>query len=141
MKIANSTPLLTGFLIAVMVTINTSLSVNIGESYSVFIIHLTGLIILLLAAFLLKQKVRYKNSIPFWLYLGGGLGIFIVLFNNLTIQNIGVSLALSLGIAGQIITSVVLEHIGFLGTIQKKFNPSMLPGVILVLAGSIIIIV
>jgi transporter family-2 protein len=73
--------------------------------------------------------------------MGGGIGIFVVLFNNLSIKNIGVSLTLSLGIAGQIITSIFLEHIGFLGTEKKRFRISMLPGIVMILAGSIMIII
>ena len=141
MKITKSTPLFTGFFIAVMVTINTNLSQNIGESYSVFIIHLIGLSILLGSLITSRNRIKFTRELPLGLYLGGGLGIFVVLFNSLTIQNIGVSLALSLGIAGQIITSIFLEHIGFLGTVKKKFTPVMLPGVLLILVGSIMIII
>ena len=141
MKITKSTPLFTGFFIAIMVTINTNLSQSIGKSYSVFIIHLIGLTTLLGAVLISKNKVKFTRELPLWVYLGGGLGIFVVLFNNLTVQNIGVSLALSLGIAGQIITSIFLEHIGFLGTVKKKFTPIMLPGVLLILTGSIMIII
>lgn len=141
MTLLNSIPLLSGFVIALMVTINTALSKSIGETYSVFIIHLVGLLVLLAFCMTSKNKIRFSKKIPLWIYLGGGLGIFIVFFNNLTIQNIGVSLALSLGIAGQIITSIVLEHIGFLDTLQNKFNISKLPGVVLVLIGSILIII
>jgi len=135
-----TTPLISGFLIAIMVSVNTALSKIIGETYSVFIIHLTGLIILLALRPLSGNRIKFYREVPLWIYFGGGLGIFIVLFNNITIQNIGVSLALSLGIAGQIITSTFLEHVGFLGTVQNKFSLAKLPGVLLVLGGSIMII-
>ncbi len=140
MKLTKTTPLISGFLIALMVSVNTTLSKIIGETYSVFIIHLTGLTILLALSVLRKNRVKFYRDIPLWIYFGGGLGIFIVLFNNITIQKVGVSLALSLGIAGQIITSVLLEHIGFLDSVQNKFSIAKLPGVILIFLGSIIII-
>ncbi len=140
MKLTKTTPLISGFLIALMVSVNTALSKVIGETYSVFIIHLTGLVILLGLCLLKGNRVKFYREVPLWIYFGGGLGIFIVLFNNITIQNIGVSLALSLGIAGQIMTSVFLEHIGFLDSVQNKFSLAKVPGVILIFLGSIIII-
>ena len=140
MKLTKTTPLISGFLIALMVSVNTALSKVIGETYSVFIIHLTGLVILLGLCLLKGNRVKFYREVPLWIYFGGGLGIFIVLFNNITIQNIGVSLALSLGIAGQIMTSVFLEHIGFLDSVQNKFSLAKLPGIILIFLGSIIII-
>ena len=79
MKLTKTTPLISGFLIALMVSVNTALSKIIGETYSVFVIHLTGLIILLALCTLKGNKVRFYRDIPLWIYFGGGLGIFIVL--------------------------------------------------------------
>lgn len=134
-------PLLAGSFISLMVTLNTELSQKIGEGYSVFIIHFAGFILLTLFSILYGSRIKFDRKIPIWFYMGGGIGIFVVLFNNLAIKNIGVSLTLSLGIAGQIITSIFLEHIGFLGTEKKRFRISMLPGIVMILAGSIMIII
>jgi transporter family-2 protein len=134
-------PLLAGSFISLMVTLNTELSQKIGEGYSVFIIHFAGFILLTLFSILYGSRIKFDRKIPIWFYMGGGIGIFVVLFNNLSIKNIGVSLTLSLGIAGQIITSIFLEHIGFLGTEKKRFRISMLPGIVMILAGSIMIII
>ena len=134
-------PLLAGSLISLMVTLNTGLSQKIGEGYSVFIIHFVGFVILALFSIFYGSRIRFDKKIPLWFYMGGGIGIFVVLFNNLSVKNIGVSLTLSLGIAGQIITSIFLEHIGFLGTEKKSFRIAMLPGVLMILAGSIMIII
>jgi transporter family-2 protein len=134
-------PLLAGSFISLMATLNTELSQKIGEGYSVFIIHFAGFILLTLFSILYGSRIKFDRKIPIWFYMGGGIGIFVVLFNNLSIKNIGVSLTLSLGIAGQIITSIFLEHIGFLGTEKKRFRISMLPGIVMILAGSIMIII
>lgn len=134
-------PLLAGSFISLMVTLNTGLSKTIGEGYSVFIIHFVGFVFLAVFSIFSKNKIKFNSNIPIWMYLGGGLGIFVVLFNNMSVKSIGVSLTLSLGIAGQIITSIILEHIGFLGTEKKRFRMAMLPGVLMILVGSIMIII
>lgn len=132
-------PIYSGIAIASMVSLNTELSKTIGDIFSVLIIHAIGLLIMLAISIIKKQKVIYNKNIPLPLYLGGALGIFIVLFNNIVIKEIGVSLTLTLGIAGQIIASVSLEHIGFLGTKVNKFTLSKVPGLAFIILGSMLI--
>jgi len=131
---------LAGNLISIMLIFNSALSEAIGVIFSVFIINIVGLILTLLGLFNNKNRVRYSERLNFLSYLGGILGILIVLSNNITVIKIGVVLSLSLGISAQIITSIFIDHWGALGSTKKKFSIRQLPGIIMVIMGSIIIV-
>lgn len=113
--------LLSGIIVTVMISLNGGLSNSIGLYFSFVVIHLFGLIPIYVFCKIKKIKLFFQN-IPFYYYLGGLIGVFTVIFNCLTIGQIGASLVTSLGLLGQICTSIVLEQKGYLGSLQSKFN-------------------
>lgn len=124
-----------GMLITLMITLNGSLSNVTGNYTSSVIIHLVGLIGIILVLMITKSKLVIKKELPFYLYSAGLIGVATVLFNNISIASIGVSLTVSLGLLGQTIFSLVSDHYGLFGTKKAVFNQRKVIGLVIIIIG------
>ncbi len=127
-----------GILIAIMVLVNGVLGTATGNYTSSVIIHIVGLICIIFILIVKKYKITFNKTIPLYFYCGGAIGIFVVLFNNVTFQNIGVSLTVALGLLGQSVASIIIDHYGLLGMKIDKFKKEKIVGLLLICIGVII---
>ncbi|WP_040329946.1 DMT family transporter [Clostridium ihumii] len=130
--------LLIGILITLMTTFNGILSENIGNYTSTVIVHLVGLLSTIFVMLFSKRKIIFNKNIPLYLYSAGAIGVLTVLFNNISFNAVGISLTLSLGLLGQSLTSMIIDHYGLLGMKINKFNKKKILGFALMTIGIII---
>lgn len=130
--------LLIGILITLMTTFNGILSENIGNYTSTVIVHLVGLLSTIFVMLFSKRKIIFNKNIPLYLYSAGAIGVLTVLFNNISFNAVGISLTLSLGLLGQSLTSMIIDHYGLLGIKINKFNKKKILGFALMTIGIII---
>ena len=102
--------LILGIFISIMITLNSILSKNTNLFISLNIIYLIGLITSSIILF--KLDLFRFNKMPKKLMTGGIIGVFLVIFNTLTVNNIGVSLTIAIGLLGQITMSLIIDHFG-----------------------------
>lgn len=126
--------LLAGMLISVMVVFNGGLNGRVGQTAALVIIHLAGLVFILLLMLIKGEKLRLKR-LPFYLYLGGMLGIMTTVFNNTAFGHISVSAMMALGLLGESVSSLLADHFGLLGLPKRPFRRQKLWGGLLALAG------
>lgn len=126
---------LIGVLISVMIAFNGILANNIGNYPSVIIIHIIGLIGISFILIINKVKLNLGKDIPIYLYSAGAIGVFTVSFSNLSFNHLGVSLTLALGLLGQSVASVVIDHFGLLGMKVIKFKKEKMLGLIIICLG------
>jgi transporter family-2 protein len=124
-----------GALIAVMVTFNGVLSAGVGNYTSIVIIHNTGLICITIIVFINKSKIKINKKFPLYLYSAGAIGILTVLFNNLSFQALGVSIPIALGLFGQSVSSIIIDHFGLLDMEIIKFKKEKIFGLGLIIIG------
>ncbi|MEG1774163.1 MAG: DMT family transporter, partial [Oscillospiraceae bacterium] len=127
--------LLSGVVIAVMITANGALSEAAGSYHATVIIHLIGLAAILVILLWKKIKIPRSTGIPWLLYTGGVVGVFTTVANVLTVTRLDVTLTFALGMLGQIVASALVDHFGWLGAVKRPFERRRLLGVGLVLAG------
>lgn len=72
---------------------------------------------------------------PWWSLLGGLLGAGALLSYVVLAPKIGLSALLGLAIAGQIISSLVIDHFGLMGASEKPVSLVKLAGSMVMLAG------
>ncbi|MFR0713637.1 DMT family transporter [Enterobacterales bacterium BD_CKDN230030183-1A_HGKHYDSX7] len=72
---------------------------------------------------------------PSWSLLGGLLGAGALLSYVVLAPKIGLSALLGLAIAGQIISSLVIDHFGLLGAIERPVSAVKLAGAMVMLLG------
>lgn len=134
----NILALLIGALISIMISFNSGLEGYVGSTYSVVIIHAVGLIAILIVAAIKKEKIVIKESIPFYLFLGGIFGVMLTLVNVITIGSIGVALTTALAVFGQLVFSSLVDHFGLFGLTKYEFNRKKIVGLFIVFIGLVI---
>ena len=86
----------------------------------------------------LGNIVSAKNA-PAVAWIGGLLGAFYVTANVLLVPRLGVAMTFSLLIAGQMLVTLIIDHFGWLGVPVKEVSLARIGGVLLVMAGVILI--
>lgn len=111
--------LLSGAITSIMNYINSQLSLYVGQYNSVVIIHAVGLVCI--APFCIKGLKRPLNA-PWWHYIGGTIGIVVVITCNHSIHALDVTTSLVLALVGQTIISLIMDQTGFMGSVRKKID-------------------
>ena len=132
--------LLTGIIIAVMIAINGGLTENYGIYMATVIIHVAGLpptIALLLINRDRVFSVLFARAvqIPWYLYLGGAVGLSTTVFNNLSFGRISISALVALGLLGQSVSGLVIDQYGLLGMKKHPFSKRKIIGLVLIALG------
>lgn len=130
--------LVAGSLLAFMVSSNGIVGEAAGNYASSVIIHFIGLVAVMAVLFITKAKFKNLRSIPLWMYSAGLIGIITVLFNNTTFTALGVSLTVALGLLGQSVTSILIDHFGLFGLPVSRFDTKKILGFIIILSGIVI---
>jgi bacterial/archaeal transporter family-2 protein len=130
--------LIIGAVTSIMILLNGTLSDAYGNYTSSIIIHVVGLISIILVLFISRSKFRLQARIPIYLYSAGLIGVATVLFTNLSFENLGVSLTQALGLLGQTIISLFLDHFGLMGVKSTKFKAKKLIGLFFIASGILV---
>lgn len=130
-----------GILASIMILFNGTLGNLTGNYTASVIIHIVGLISICIILLVNKAKFKLIKGTPFYLYCAGVIGVFTVLFNNVSVLNLGVSLTLALGLLGQSLASIMFDHFGFMGTNVVKFEKKKIIGFIIIALGIFIMTV
>jgi len=126
--------LLSGILIAFMVPINGGLAAAYSLHWAAVYIHVSGLLVISAWVFL-KRERPFAVRHPWFLYIGGAIGVLVVLFHNLAFGRISVSAILALVLLGQSVTGLAIDHFGLFGMPQHRFGRGNLVGIALILCG------
>lgn len=110
-----------------------------GENpvYASMISFTIGVLALVTYILLTSQNVSWKGlkDAPSYSWLGGVLGAFYVTVIVFAFPKIGPGLTFGLVVAGQLITSMVMEHFQIMGTPHQPISLGRIVGVLLIIAG------
>src|SRR6476659_3163683 len=105
-----------------MIPLNGILSEMTGNYTSSVMIHIVGLVAIVIVLLVSKSKLRMQKGIPLYLYSAGAIGVFTVLFSNISFTALGVSITIALSLLGQSVSSIIIDHFGLLGMKVVKFE-------------------
>jgi transporter family-2 protein len=132
-----------GAILPLQAAINSRLSKSIGSPvYAAFVSFAVGTIALFIYLILTKQfnlQALQPRQNPWWIWTGGLLGTFFVAGIVMLLPKLGVALAFSLVIAGQMIASLLFDQYGWLGVAVKEISLGKIAGVILLIAGVVMV--
>jgi len=134
--------LLSGIVLAVQTGINTQLRSFLGSPVqAIFVSFCVGTALTSLALVGTRSPVPLTlwARMPWWMWLGGVCGLFIVSTNILAAPRLGAALLMSLAIAGQLGAAVVLDHYGAFGFPVHPISAGRLAGGVLLLVGVVLI--
>lgn len=110
-----------------------------GENpvYASMISFTIGVLALVVYILLTSQNVSWKGlkDAPSYSWLGGVLGAFYVTVIVFAFPKIGPGLTFGLVVAGQLITSIVMEHFQIMGTPHQPISLGRIVGVLLIIIG------
>ena len=127
--------LINGVILAIMVFFNGILTGRIGPYRSTLIYYSLGLILIIGISIVKKIKLISLRKISLILYLPGILNLVTILLNNFTIPNLGVTLASSLSLFGQLVMSSLVDHLGLFGMPVNKIRKEKLLGLSVISLG------
>lgn len=127
-----------GILVTIQGPINVQLGKTIGNSYwSTLMTFIVGGLFMLIFALVTKQttSVGTEQSFKLWQLLGGIFGAIYVVSIIIVMPVLGVGTATVLLLFVQLVTSMVFDHFGWLGTQIRPFDVYRAVGVILMAIG------
>ena len=131
-----------GALMAIQAPTNALLGKAAGSPVlAAFISFLVGSVAL--AVYVLLSSTRIVASdfrgLPWYVWIGGLYGAFFVAVAAFGAPKVGVAVLLTAVVAGQLAMAVVLDHYGLLGLPRHEFSLQRLAGLLLVVAGVVLV--
>lgn len=115
--------LISGILMSFQGAIYGQLGLRIGQLETSLYNFMTGSVLLALFwLFFGKGKLSEVTRVPKWTLLGGGFGVIYLTFLVLSVPYVGVGISMVALIIGQLAMSMVIEHLGWLGSSQVRIN-------------------
>ena len=138
-----SMALVLGAILPMQAAINARLAKTADNNpvMAAFVSFAVGTIALLIYLILAGQfNFRYvSGNSPWWIWTGGLLGTFFVAGIVILLPRLGVALAFSLVIAGQMLTTILFDQFGWMGVAVKEISAGKIAGAILLIIGVILI--
>lgn len=128
-----------GIAMALQGSMNSGLAKIIGLLESTLIVHGTGTLVTFLLIFVLrlnKGDFGKMNQAPWYLYLGGLIGVLITYGVVASIPKLGVASATTLIIVGQVSAAFLIDCFGLFGLEKVAFTWYKLIGLGLLAAGA-----
>lgn len=129
-----------GSAIAIQAVVNGQLAAGLGgDTLSAALVSFCiGMMLLALIGIArggLTASLSMLPRQPLWTLAGGVLGAGFLFSTAFLAPRIGLSNMLVLIIAGQLLTSVTIDHLGLLNALQRPVSPLRAVGVLIVLVG------
>ncbi|MEO5906446.1 MAG: DMT family transporter [Saprospiraceae bacterium] len=135
--------LLAGTMMPTQTAINNKLATVVQSpvlsAFISFAVGLVALFIFILASGISFNNLSYSKNAPPVAWLGGLCGAFFVTAVVTVVPRLGVALTFAILILGQMLATLPIDHFGFLGLPVKEINFPRIIGVVLVIAGVLII--
>lgn len=109
-----------GVLISIQASFCATLTEVYGNWFSTVVVHMSGFLALL--PFFLTKWGRRTGKAPWYLYLGGVIGVANVVFGNYGIVKLGLTNCNVLMLLGEIIFAAVMDALGLLGMRKRKIT-------------------
>jgi len=133
-----------GVFLPLQAAINNALKIDIADStlLAAFVSFAVGTLTLLLFSVATRQPFQALSSLPhltWWKLVGGTFGALFVFSSIYLAPRIGFAAMASLIITGQIVASLLMDRIGFLGVPVRAISMVKLAGAVLLIAGMVLV--
>jgi transporter family-2 protein len=106
-----------------------------------FVSFAVGTAALGIAATILQTRpdIAAARALPWYAWIGGLYGVVFVIAATWGVPRLGVALTITLMVAGQLLVGLILDHLGAFGMPQHPISLGRAAGVVLVLAGVLMV--
>ena len=135
--------LLVGMAFAMQSGINATLRTHLDSPFQAalisFLVGACSLLVIVTCQSAAWPAPERLARIPGWLWIGGLLGAVNIGLSVILAPRLGALLFTVSVVAGQLATSVVLDHMGWLGFAQRSMTGARILGTMLVFAGVLLV--
>ncbi|WKE66858.1 DMT family transporter [Gallaecimonas kandeliae] len=135
--------LLAGAMMPLQAGINAQLARGAGGAiWAAFISFAVGALALGAYLLVLRQappSPQMLGQLPWWQWTGGLLGAFFVAVAAFVAPRLGAAAFIAILVAGQMLASLLLDHQGWVGYLQREVNGPRIAGALMVIAGVVLI--
>ncbi|MCW2480314.1 DMT family transporter [Candidatus Symbiopectobacterium sp. NZEC135] len=135
--------LVAGALLPFQVSSNAAVGKALGHPlWGALVSLIVSLLVLLpLLWFFKAPSPRLSNALegPWWLWIGGVFGALYVVSSTALTPRLGAASFIVLVVAGQMITAILVDQFGLMGLAQRPVTLARIAGVILIVAGAVLI--
>lgn len=131
---------LSGVLMSLQGVFNTEVTKQSSMWTTAAFVHLTGLLVCIMAWLITDRMsfVRVLQVRPLYLLLGGIIGAFITYTVVVSMGKMGPALAVMFIVSAQLISAYLIELLGLFGTEKQPFDIKKLIGMAIAIAGIVI---
>jgi len=104
-----------------------------------FVVGTAGLLVYALTGRMEFSALRTVSGVHWSLWLAGLLGAFYVTATLVLAPKLGTALTFGLVVAGQLVMAVVMDHFGLFGMPVQMVNWPRVAGIVLIVAGTMLI--
>lgn len=132
--------ILAGATLPIQAAVNVRLRQLTSSSYSAAMISfLVGTLTLILLT-LTSEQIKPSNwhlltSYPWWMWIGGFIGVIMILSTTYCLPKLGSALTFSLTLIGQMLMAVIIDHFGLLRMPVHEASLPKIAGIILIITG------
>lgn len=135
--------IIAGCSIVVQQVLNANLRVALSSAaWSGFVSYLVGVVCMALLALVLRDPLPSASlaaRIPWWAWSGGVFGALFIGLAILLLPQVGAATFIALLVTGQMLASVTIDHFGWMGLAQRSLDLPRTAGVVLLIAGVVLI--
>ncbi len=141
--VAVAATVVAGGFIALQAPINAGLGGKVGKLPAATVSFTIGTIVLIAITLLFAGgfgNVGEARHLSWYYLLGGVLGAIYVTTALIAVRTLGAGGVTAATIAGQLAMSVTLDKLGVLGLAQRDITPTRLAGIVLLAAGTFLVV-
>ena len=119
--------------------INANLGRGLGHplwaTLASLLVSIVVLLPVIVAMRLPLPTLAFITKAPLWMWAGGAFGVCFISLALMLLPKLGASGFIALALAGQVIASLVLDHFGLFGLVERQMTLPRVLGAVLLIAG------
>lgn len=131
--------ILAGAILPLQAALNVGLaSQTTGPLFSTLMNFISGIVVITTVFLAFRTPLPTAStavSIPWYYWCGGLFGAYFVIATMVSVPRLGAGLMVAIIVAGQIVTSLIFDHYGWLGYQVHEINWGRIAGAAFLLAG------
>ncbi|MEB2515449.1 DMT family transporter [Pseudomonas sp. YuFO20] len=130
-----------------VVPFQSAINVNLGRglghplwaTLASLVVSILVLLPIMLAMCLPLPSLAFIARAPMWMWAGGAFGVCFISLALVLLPRLGASGFMALALAGQVVASLLLDHFGWFGLVERQVTLPKLLGAVLLIAGVVLI--
>ncbi|MGE8151412.1 DMT family transporter [Pseudomonas vancouverensis] len=131
--------MIAGAVVPFQSAINLNLGRGLGHplwaTLASLLVSIVVLLPVMLAMRLPLPTLAFISKAPLWMWAGGAFGVCFISLALVLLPKLGAAGFMALALAGQVVASLLLDHFGWFGLVERPISLPKMSGVVLLMVG------